>query len=72
MHFLNAQLDFGGPRGVARTLRMGAGISPERTLAAPGPRSVLGRALRTPLGVTWGVIGGRFGYAGLSLEVNLR
>ena len=68
MWILCTGIRFGG----LRALRMGAGTSPDRILAAPGPRSVLGRALRTPLGVTWGVIGGRFGYAGLSLEVNLR
>ena len=63
---LKAQLDFADPRGVPETLRIGAGTPPDRTLAAPEPRSVFGRALRTPLGVTWYVIGGRFGYAGPS------
>ena len=56
--FLKAQLDFRGPRRVARSPRMGARTPPERTLAAPGPRSVLGRAFRASLGVTWGAIWG--------------
>ena len=43
---------------------------PERTLATPGPRNVLGRAFRAPLGVTWDAFGVRFGSAEPRLGVN--
>ena len=49
---------------------MGLGIPPERTLATPGPRSVLGRAFRAHLGVTWGAFGTPFGSAEPRLKVN--